>query len=275
MSISGGVSGSKTSKTEKSQVDPWEPVQPYLKDILGKLGSLGGMPSSGSTEGAMDDYAAFLKGTGADAAKTVSDTGKTILGTPDRTGEVTDAYGSLNKRLSSVADGANQDLGGNTYLQSLLKQVGDDAANRSNAYFAGAGRDFSGANQIETAKGVTQAQLPMLLDQYNREVGRTDAAARDLFGAGQGAAVAKTGMDVSRAGVLGKGAELTKDGANMGASGQQALIDLLMGKDKLPYEKLGWLTELLYPMAGFGSQSEGTASQKGSQWGLSGTAKVY
>lgn len=267
------MGGQKATKDEQSKTDPWGPAQPALKGVLDDLEKLRTSGDTGAMPGAIDDAINWLKTSGATGGEGYTKAGGMLLDTPDRTGDITSAYGALNNRLAPVADGTNQDLSGNTYLQSLLKQVGDDAQKRVNSQFAAAGRDFSGANNIEVGKGVTQAQLPLLLDQYNREVGRSDAAARDLYSTGASGAVAQTGMDVSRGGLLAKGAELTKAGVDAGTANAEALLGLAEAKDKLPLTKLGWLAELLYPAAGLGSEKTGSATQNGSNWGFG--AKLY
>lgn len=354
---------------------------------------------SDTAEGANIDGAGNPYGTTLQSG--MSDLSRRLAGTADGSNidnpnnryaaDLETGYGSLDKRLSGVADGSNLDLGNNTYLQKLLTQVGDEAQNRVNAQFAAAGRDLSGANNAEVGRGVTAAQLPLLLDQYTREQGRTDAAgrdlfqanattrdrinaqrnveqgrtdtagrdlfdannavggslntqrnieqgrtdaagrdlyqartnvgrdlnaqrnveqgrsdaaardiysadasqrgvlldqfnrdttrqdtaARDLFGAGTDTAKTSSGLDAARLAQRQAGVGLLNQGYDLESGDAQRLIELERLKSQVPFDQLGWLTQLLYPAAGLGSQSSGTSSTTGTKSGFQAGAKIY
>ena len=56
--------------------------------------------------------------------------------------------------------------------------------NSVNGQFAGAGRDLSGLNQQYLGRGITAAEAPILLNQYNQNVAQRQQAASGLLGAG-------------------------------------------------------------------------------------------
>lgn len=267
MSIGGSMGGSRSQTQQQSQTDPWAPTQPLLRDVISRLQGVSSQPGDGSTEAAIDRLSSFY-GDGGGSADVFRRVGHDLVDTPDRTGQIDTARTDLTQRLSATADGQNLNLSENPHLQSMLQQVGDDAQKRINAQFAGAGRDLSGANNLEVGRGVTQAQLPILFDQFNREQGRTDAAARDLANFGLEGARTQTGMDTARGALRRTGAETIQASRELEAGDLGQQLDLAMARERLPYDRIGWLTELLNPVAGLGSQSQGTSSTRGSQWGV-------
>ena len=256
----------KQKQTSTQEVDPWKPTQPLLKEMLAGLQGAYGSADTAGVASAIDAQKGILSQTNpaATAGTTVANN---ILAGQNYAPQVATAYGDLNRRLSPTADGANLDIMSNPQLRAMLDQVGTDAAERINSQFAAAGRDFSGYNQKAVAEGVSRAQTPLLLDQFNREQGRTDAAARDLFSSGTGAATTQAGLDAQKAG-LDTGAVGLLDQINKDriAQGQEA-IDLEQLKAQIPYMNEGWLAQLLYPAAGLGGTQTGTAT--GSKSGFS------
>jgi len=248
----------QTQKTSQ-QVDPWAPTQPILKEMLS---GLAGAYQSTDTSGIASAIDAQKTNVGqvnpAAAAGTNVATG--ILNGTNYAPKVGAAYDEFNRRLSGTADGGNLDVMNNPQLRAMLDQVGTDAAERINSQFAAAGRDLSGYNQRTVAEGVSRAQTPLLLDQYNREQGRTDAAARDLFQGATGSATTQAGLDAQKAGLdtgaVGLLDQINKDRV---AQGQQA-IDLETLKAQIPYMNEGWLAQLLYPAVGLGGTQTGTAT---------------
>lgn len=264
MSFSVGSQKQKQSSTQ--QVDPWAPTQPLLKEMIAGLGGAYGSADTSGVASAIDAQKANI-GQANPAAAAGTNVATGILNGTDYAPKVGAAYDEFNRRLSPTADGGNLDVMNNPQLQAMLKQVATDASEGINSQFAAAGRDLSGYNQRAVAEGVSRAQTPLLLDQYNREQGRTDAAARDLFQGGTGTATTQAGLDAQRAGLqtgaVGLLDQINKDRV---AQGQEA-IDLETLKAQIPYMNEGWLAQLLYPAAGLGGTQTGTAT--GSKTGFS------
>ena len=156
----------------------------------------------------------------------------------------------------------------NPYIKQMLTQVGNDASQRVNSQFAAAGRDLSGYNQQDVGRGVTAAQLPILFDQYNREQGRTDAAARDLYGAGNTTAQTVSGLDDNAMKMRALGIDTGKAALDARNYGDNQMINLEEQKKAIPFEGLSKIAELLYPAAKLGSQETGTSTVKGKQSGF-------
>jgi hypothetical protein len=261
----------KTSQNSKSQQDPWAPAVPYLKDFLSKTGTVGANAGQGLTP---SQTAAFgqLKDNALQGSPWVAQQSQLagdLYGTADRTGIVGDAYGALQGQLGDYASGKYLDPMSNPQMQAMLQQVGDDAANRVNAQFAGAGRDLSGANQMAVGRGVTQAQLPLLLDQYNRAQGQQFDAAKTLYGAGSDTASTQGALDAQRAALRGQAAGAGQAATDMQNAGAERTIDLEQMAKTLPYEELGQLASLLFPAGQLGNKKKasGTSETNGFQLG--------
>ena len=258
--------GSKTQKSSQaSQTDPWAPTIPYIKNFLSQI------PNAQGATPAQTDAIHTLE---SQVSQGNPNTGAIMglahdqFGTQSQSGTVANGYDDLTRRLNPTADGANLDITENPHLQALLQQVGDDAAMRTNASFAAAGRDMSGANQMAVGKGVTQAQLPLLLNQYNLEQGRTDAAARSLFDASGTTANSVANLDAQALAQRERGIDTTKAGLEAQAYGPTQMLNLEEQLKNLPLDQLDRIANLLYPAAKLGEQSTGTAKTKQKSFGL-------
>lgn len=264
MSLSFGSKSEKSKKTATSQTDPWDVTIPYVTDFLEETKSLGTSPGPTSDQVAAANQLKANAAAGnpfqADMEKLATD----LFGSTSYSPEVATAYDDYSRRLTPTADGANLDIGNNAYLQGLLKTIGDDIQWRTNSQFAGAGRDMSGINQQAVARGITTATAPILFDQYNKEVARTDAASRDLFSGAQSAATTKSNLDTATAGLRGAGVDAASAAVAARDEGPNAILNLEEQLKQMPYQELAWLAELLYPAAGLGQQSTETGTGKGS-----------
>jgi hypothetical protein len=266
--------GSEEKKqTSNSKQDPWAPAVPYLQDFLRQTGRVG--DNAGTLTTGQKDAFKELKANALEGNPWIGQqqqlAGDLYSGGPDRTGTVTQGLTALQGQLGDYASGKYLDPMSNPQMQAMLQQVGDDAWNRTNAMFAGAGRDMSGANQQAAARGVTQAQLPLLLDQYNRAQGQQFDAAKTLYGAGNETAGMLSGMDAQSFGLRGQGAaagQVAQDQQNQGA---ERIIDLDQMKTMLPYEELGSLASLLFPAGQLGNQKKASGTSSGSEFKLGGS----
>lgn len=268
--LSFGSSSKKSTTNSNSQTDPWEQTIPYLEDFLGEMGAAGGRGLS------PDQMAAFgaLKG---NAAEGNPWTGK-IAGLADRAFDAADYSGGVTKGLETlegtlgdIARGKYLDPMANPQMRAMLDQVGGDVMNRINAMFAGAGRDLSGANQMAVGKGVTAAQLPLLLDQYNRERVAQSDAARTIAGAQTDSSGRLAGLDAQRLDQQSKGIGLGKAALDARDEAANKIINIDQQIKQLPLQDLGLLASILFPAAGLGAQEQGTSTtkSKGSSAGIS------
>jgi hypothetical protein len=271
MSFSFGSSSKQESSNSKQ--NPWAPAVPYLKDFLSQTGQVGKDAGQGLTPSQQTAFEQ-LKGNALEGSPFLSQQQQLVsdlYNTQDRTGIVGDAYKSLQGHLGDYASGKYLDPMSNPQMQAMLQQVGDDAWNRTNAMFAGAGRDLSGANQMAASRGVTQAQLPLLFDQFNRAQDMQMNAAQALYGAGSNTATAMGNLDAQRAGIRGQAAGAEQAAHDMETRGNKEIIDLEQMMKTLPYEELGQLASLLFPAGQLGKQTKATGESSGTSFGFGGS----
>lgn len=275
--MGGSVGGGhqEQTQTQNSQTDPWKPTQPYLLDFLSKLQSTGnaGGVGNGPNE-AQSSAITQLKsnaGEGNPWASDISSVTDKLFGTTSRSPQVQQSFDAMKTQLSPYANGETLDFKTNPYVTDMLKTVGDDASNRINSMFAGAGRDFSGAHAKELGRGVTAAELPILTNLYSDQQGKQIDASKTLYGGGVNAATTSQGLDKDALGTNAMGIDASQAALDAKNYGPNATLSLEEQVKKMPFDQLGWLAQYLYPAAGLGSQSSGTAygNANKSQWGLS------
>jgi hypothetical protein len=274
MALSLGFSSGSKKTTTNTQAagekDPWDYSIPYLQDYLSEVGSVGG---TGLTPDQKYAYES-LKGNAfqgnpwdEDIAALASDQ----FDTADRSGQVGEYYGALEGRLSGIADGDYTDVMNNPELRAMLDMVGNEASSRVNQQFAAAGRDLSGLNQRRVAQGVSEAQLPVILDQYNRERDRQMSAAQALYGAGSQTAGQQSSLDAARNALRSQGIDTAQAALDARNQGANQILELDQQIKMLPYEDLGMLGSLLFPVAGLGGQeaTDTTSKSKSKSTGFS------
>jgi hypothetical protein len=112
---------------------------------------------------------------------------------------IRDAYGQASNAYQPYLSEGYLDPMSNPYLQPAIEAARSSAFNDVASRFHQAGRSFSGAEAGAFGKGATSAALPMLLGQYNQNVGAQQGAAQGLLGSAIGAS---GGLDASQQGRL-------------------------------------------------------------------------
>lgn len=253
----GKSSKTKQNSNSKTQSDPWAPTQPYLKDMMGMLGDAGGIGLS------PDQNAGFtaLKNNamaGDPWTQNKADQTDWLYKQAGDQGQVAQAYGQYQDGMKPYESGQYLDPMSNPQMREMLDLAGNDAFDRVNAAFAGAGRDITGNayGQQAAARGVAQAQLPIMFDQFNRQQQLQQQALGQIVPTAQNVTQAQ-GVYGAQAGEQGQSA---LDGMNY--SGER-LIDLDQKIKSTPYEDIALIASILYPGAGLGgnssTQSTGTA----------------
>jgi hypothetical protein len=263
----GGTSTSTQQTQQSSTTNPWQPTQGILKDILGGIrGQVGNYQPTAAETAAINQLktnAANLPNYAPQATRLAADL---QTGGPDRGGLLTDAYSNYQKTLSPYLDPSYLDPTKSPGIQALLDTVRGDVSNSVNGQFAAAGRDLSGLNTQALARGITQAEAPVLLDQYNRNIATQQAAANSLYGAAGTTTAGLSGLDqqafANRAQGLNVGLNTVPQAANASASGVLNAENLLR---TLPLQNLQALASLVVPIAGLGGQSYGTSNTTGTQ----------
>lgn len=171
---------SKKSSKTKSTSAPWAPAQPILlgagqgiTDIVnGNKDNLAGI-ESGITGGTIPGIQGQIAQQGQQLQPGYGYIGNTLANNPGNANPA-------NSFLQSTLGG--QYLNSNPYVQQLAQFAGQQAGNSIDSAFSMAGRTGSGDHATDLARGVTQAELQPLLQNYQYERGLQDQAAGQLSG---------------------------------------------------------------------------------------------
>jgi len=246
-----------STSTSNSKTEPWGPTKPYLNDLIGMLGDAGGIGLSPDQQTA---YSGLKSNALAGDPWTQNKANQTdwLYNEAGADGRVAGAYDKASEGLGKYAGGDYLDPMQNPQMQAMLDLVGDNAFDQVNSAFAGAGRDITGNayGQQAAARGVAQAQLPILFDQYNKQQGLQMDALGQLTPLAQGATDAQ-GLYGAQATEMGQSA---LDGLNY--SGER-LVDLDQQIKSVPYEDIALVASILFPGAGLGGTSSSTTTGTG------------
>lgn len=243
---------------------PWAAAQPLLNSIIGQL--------SGTNAQETPAQLAAAKKLKAEAANTPSFAAPATAGVTGLLGGgganqfapiLSGAYNNLSSSLAPLTNPANLDPMKNPYTAGALESVNRDITNQVDSTFAGAGRGGSPGNAYYTAKGLAAGEAPILMNQYNTNAGLLSGAANSQFGAGNTTASGLTGFNqLGNQNILsGINAATSIPGLTTAPAATQ--LGAANTAANLPFQNLGWLSSLAYPLAGMGSQStmNGTTTQ--------------
>lgn len=253
---------SSSTQTQQSQTTPWTAAQPMLQGILSQLGT--GLNNTGLTSaetGALNT----LQGNASQGnpyAGQIGGYAQSLLnggGANSQAGNVQGNLGTFQSQLAPYANGGM--IGKNPALAAQLSQIQSDVANSVNSQFAAAGRDFSGANQMAYGRGVAAGEAPIIAAQYNQDVANQMNAANSLYNAGNSTANTLSGMQQNYLANQGQGvtaAQSALDAQNYGANATLAEEAQRRG---IPVQALSLLAQIGTPIAGLGSQTNGTTNE--------------
>jgi hypothetical protein len=254
----------QTTNTNNSFA-PWAMAQPLLGGILGSAAPLAGT-AGGVTPTESDAFNTLMANaqSGNPYALPIAGYASNLLSGGGATAQapaVQGAYDTLNARLSPIAD---QTPGTPTpQLQAVYDALGNDITNRTNAYYAGAGRDLSGANAFNLTRGLATGLAPAVLAQFNTDLQNKIGAANALYSAGTGTAGILGGLTQTALANQGQGVDAASAAlaARDSAANQQLAIEA--AKRGIPLSTLSALTQIGVPLAQVGGTSTGTAARTG------------
>lgn len=255
----GGQSTSTT--TQQSQTAPWQAAQPMLQGILAQLGT--GLSNTGLTSSETNALDTLKQNAalGNPYAGQIGNYAQSLLNGGGATAQAPNVQANLSTLQSYLTPYANGSLiGNNPALAAQLAQIQNDVGTSVNGQFAAAGRDFSGANQMAYGRGVAAAEAPVIAGQYNQDVANQLAAANTLYNAGNTTAGTLAGMQQQYLANQGQGvtaAQSALDAQNYGANATLAEEAQRRG---IPVQALALLAQIGVPIAGLGSQSNGTSN---------------
>ena len=264
--MSFNTTSQKVKSSQTSDQKPYEPTIAPINNLISAIPTYTG-PSATETGaiGALGDNAAK----GDPYSASIDGLAKSLYSTPSQAGTVSDGYQALQGRLNPIADGQNQSLTENPYIAHMLSVTADNAANAVKGQFASAGRDLSGYSQEATAKGISDAQLPILANQFNQQQGRTDAATRTLYDASGATAQGVAGLNTQAQTQQQRGIDVGNAAIAAGNYGPEQALNVEAQRRNLPYDSLDKMANILYPAAQLGRKTTATGTSKGRSTGFS------
>lgn len=267
---------SKTTETQNSTTAPWLEAQPQLQGILGQLTSnLGNTGVTGAESGALTSLVGNANNASSTYAPQIADYAKTLLsggGATDQAGNVNQGYQDYVKRLSATADGGM--IGQNSGLQPYLDTLRSDITSQVNGQFAGAGRDFSGANSQALGRGIMSGLAPVIAAQYNTDVGNQRSAADALYGGSNTNSGILAGLQQQKLANQGAGVDASSQALDSQNAGANATLQAEAARRGIPVQALGLLAQIGIPIAGLGSQNSGTATKESQMSGAQQFATI-
>jgi hypothetical protein len=252
---------SSSTQTQQSQTAPWEAAQPILKDILGQLGTgLNDTALTGAETGALNTLQSNAA-QGNPFAGQISGYAQSLLNGGGANAQASNVQGNLNtlqSQLTPYADGSL--IGNNPALAAQLAQIQSDVGNSVNGQFAAAGRDFSGANQQAYGRGVAAGEAPVIAAQYNQDVANQFNAANALYNAGNTTAGTLSGLQQNFLANQGQGVTAAQSALAAQNFGANATLAEEAQRRGIPVQALGLLSQIGVPIAGLGSQTNGTTT---------------
>lgn len=253
---------SKQSQTQSSTTNPWEPAQGALKGILGQLNGL--IPNSGlsSTANGAIDQLQQSANQGNPFAGQINDFTSNLLnggGANAQSGALQGGLDQYKQQMAKYADPNYSSLN-DPKLQAALAQIQSDVGSSVNSQFAAAGRDMSGANQMAYGRGVSAAQAPLILNQFNQDRALQQGAAGSLYGAQNTTSGLLSGLNQQGLTNRQQGMANSNDALAAKNYGATQTLNLEQLKQSLPAQQLGLLAQIGIPIAGLGGQSSGTST---------------
>lgn len=290
----GGKSTTEQAQTQSSTTAPWAQAQPALQGILSQLqGQLGNTGITGAENSAINNFSSTA-GKGNPFSGLIGNFANELLtggggatapinlqAGPNQAGAVSQTLADYQRRLNPIADGANIGPGGNPQLKGYLDTIANDVQTRVNGMFAGAGRDLSGMNQGQLARGITEGTAPILAAQYNTDVGNMRSATDSLYGAGNTTSGLLSGIrqqdydrdyqremtnrQLGQQGLANRqaGVGIANGLYDQNMQGARSQIEAEALRRGIPIQALGLLANIGIPIAGLGQQSTGQGTTKG------------
>lgn len=257
--------GGTSTQTQQSTTEPWKAAQPALQGILGQLqGQIANSGLSSTAQGAISQ----LEGN-AQAGNPYSGQISGVVGNLLNGGGATaqspaiqgalDTYKTQTNPLASNTDYNPYNTPG---FADALKTMSGDITNQVNGMWAGAGRDGSPGNSQALARGLAQGLAPAIAGQYNQNVQNQQGAAGNLYSAGNTTSGLLSGLNQAGLSNQVQGISNANDALSAQNYAPTQTLNLETLKQQLPAQTLGLLTQIGVPIAGLGSQSQGTATNQ-------------
>lgn len=254
---------SQTSQTQNSTTQPWAPAQPALQGILGQVQSgLGNTALTGNETGAINTLE-HNAGNASQYAPAIQGYAQNLLsggGANAQAGNINQNYQNYQAQTNPLASNTNYNPYSTPGFGDAINTMTSDITNGVNGQFAGAGRDFSGANSMALGRGLTQGLAPTIASQYNQNVQNQQGAAGNLYQAGNTNAGLLTGLNQQGLANQGQGVTAAGQANDAQNAGANATLQAEAARRGIPVQALGLLSQIGIPIAGLGGQSTGTST---------------
>lgn len=252
--------GSTTEQQTSEKTDPWAPAQGQLKGLLSTLGGMNTSETPWQKNAVSDLYNSTtgLPNFGASGTNLAD----TLFGYSNdaQKGLLTGGNNSYQGILSSYLKPEYLNPYSTPGFSDAMETAKNDVTNSINSQFAAAGRDLSPANSTAIARGVTQAQAPIIADQYNKNVGTQLGAAGAGYGANTGTAGGLSSLDQAELAARTGGLGVAGSVPGLYTAPASAALGAANTGYAQPWQNLGMLSQQLLPIAALGSQSNGTGT---------------
>lgn len=257
----GGKSTSDT--TQQSTTAPWQAAQPALQGILSQLQTgLGNTALTGAESGALNTIEQNGQSATSQYSPAVQAYTSSLLnggGALNQAGAVNQSYQNYYNQTNPLASNTNYNPMSTPGFSDALSTQIADITNGVNGSFAAAGRDFSGANSQALGRGIAQGIAPTIAAQYNQNVQNQQSAAGNLYGAGNTNAGILSGLQQQYLTNQGNGVSAIGQANDVANAGANAALTAEAQRRGIPVQALGLLSQIGIPIAGLGSQSQGTS----------------
>jgi hypothetical protein len=250
--------GGSTTQKSTSATTPYEPAKSGVDSLLASLKAQ--IPNAGlnSTESAALDTLTANAQAGNPYAGQIGDLASSLLSGGNATaqaGNIQSALDQYRAQLNPFASGSM--VGNNQALQSQLNTVSNDISNRVNSMYAGAGRDFSGANLNSLSRGIMEGTAPILANQYNQDIQNQLNAAGQLYGAGNTTAGLLSGLNQQSLANRQAGVETSTMAQQARDSGANQILNVEAQRRGIPTQNYANLLGTIAPVG----QAFGTTNQ--------------
>lgn len=258
------MGGTSTStQTTQSSTEPWKAAQPALQGILGQLnGLISNSGLSDTSSNALNQLEQSAQA-GNPYAGQIGSLVSNLLNGGGATAQapaINSAYQTYQAQTNPLASNTNYDPYSTPGFADAINAMKSDITGQVNGMFAGAGRDMSGMNVQTLARGLAQGVAPTIAGQYNQNIANQQGAAQNLYSAGNTTSGLLSGLNQQDLTNRLQGVSSSNDALAAKNYTPTQLLQLEQLKTQLPAESLGLLAQIGIPIAGLGSQSNGTAT---------------
>jgi len=246
----GGKSSSST--TQSSSLTPYAGAAGSMDKLLAGINNLSGSAGSLTTgqQSQIDKVIGLANGQ-PDYSQQINNGTLGLLnggGAQSNDAAIKSNLGLLqNGFLGQTANGAN--IGNNTALKAQLDTIGTDVSNNINSAWAAAGRDGSPGNAQAVARGVAQAQAPILAAQFNTDTANALNAANTLYNAGNTTYGLLNGTQGAANSNFAAGVGSVSEGIKSQLAAPEAAMQALSQQFNIPASQLTTLLGAVSPVA--------------------------